>query len=337
MADETWLKNWVNESVVNNWTGLSTGALAENFEKKEWSYDVTELEGNEFRYDEDMADNADVILIYRNNDTFQKFRYDSEYEFINQWVKCYSVVFPYWSNVSNGWQLQDFINKYSWKKLVITDETVWNWSGINTEKLELNPLNVSDRENPEFKAQFDLFLSQIEKINEKCSEKWITDIVLVAFSWKKLEECLLLSHSGVCETSDGSLYFWDKLPENPLECKKVNEDAINFWVNKFPDKNVIVCKTSNCLGNSLFDIVNLDWTEIKWLDNVLVITDRHYKVLPKFQSIEIAWASFEPGLANFLWNDSYWKRITELRSYDSVDVLVNRVLDKYRNFRGWEK
>ena len=121
MADETWLKNWVNESVVNNWTGLSNGVLLENLEKKEWSYDVTELEGNEFRYDEDMADNADAILIYRNNDTFQKFRYDSEYEFITQWIKCYSVIFPYWSNVGNVWQLQNFINKYSWKKLVITD------------------------------------------------------------------------------------------------------------------------------------------------------------------------------------------------------------------------
>lgn len=337
MVDETWLKNWVNESVVYNWTGLSTGALAENFEKKEWSYDVTELEGNEFKYDENIADDADVILIYRDNSTFQKFRGRSKSNFINQWVKCYSVVFPYWSNVSNGWQLQDFINKYSWKKLVITDETVWNWSGINTEKLELNPLNVSDRENRLFKKQFNLFLSQIDKINEKCSEKWITDIVLVAFSWNNLDECLILSHSGVCETTDGNLYFWDKLSKNPLECKKINDDAVRFWINKFPDKKVIICKTGKYLGDSLFDIVNLDWTEIKWLDKALVITDRHYRVLPEFQSIEIAWASFEPGLANFLWDNSPLQKLDELRTSDSIDVLTNRVLDKYKNFIGWEK
>lgn len=334
MADETWLKKWGNESVVNNWTGLLKGALTENLEKKEWSYEVTKLDGNEFRYDEKMADEADIVFVYRDNGTFWNFR-KSPRSFISQWIKCYSVVFLYWSNVSNVWQLQDFINKYSWNKLIMTDETVWNWSGINTEKLELNPLNVSDRESPEFKKQFDLFLSQIEEINKKCTEKWIKDIVLAAFD-RRLKNCHLLGHSGVCEKEDGSFYFWINCPDRSSN-EETFKDAIRFWMNRFPGKRVIVGRTGDYDDDWNCDIINLDWTKIEWLDNALVITDRHHKVLPKLQSIEIAWASFEPGLANFLWEDSGLTRIKDLTLNDSCDVLVNRVLDKYRNFRDWEK
>lgn len=334
-----WQEWWIVENIRSD--------IAENLDNRETNeeakVDSTFLCDAKFEYDEKLADNADIILIYRDNFAYADIR-ETNFGWVFKNINIYNIVFNHslqW--VSNSDDLKNFIEKYENHCLIMTDYTISSRAGVDTKTMlvDLSKMNDTNDENYEkMNKQVNLFLSQIEQLKNLCEEKEIKKIYLVCHAGNPDHGCFnsyILHHGSLCESPSWDIYF--QTP-NILCVEEDISNIIRFWSNRFGDINIIPV---NFWRDTLW---NEKW-EVKDFDNALIIADAHAELYKsgkyKCPVVETYWAEFFSNgdrntFSKFLWE---WDQMTRVDRYWSESLgrmatettLPNRILDEYKLYK----
>lgn len=238
---------------------------------------------------------ADVVIIYRENDTYQKF-HDEMFDLVMHkygWNVVF-VTIPKNFNKDNLSEsdllfLKDILKKGDH---CITDNTISKWTWVETKKIE-DVLSEG-----EFKNLGWIFIRQAKSLEEGCIRNWIDEVYIISNTDRNGE--FLLEHWWLCQREDGSIYWveWNERPES-------YDDAKRFRKNLFPNMKVH------------FITWDQDWTISVNPHNFkssLLISDRHcYQPIKQFRNnwgkaISFAWITFEDWIEDFVKSNIwYWE------------------------------
>jgi hypothetical protein len=236
-----------------------------------------------------------VVIIYRENDTYQKF-HDKMVDLVMH-KYGWNVVFVTIPKVLNKDDLhesdllflKDILKRWDH---CITDNTISEWTWVETKKIE----DILSEE--EFEKLGWVFIQHAKSLRDGCIRNWINEVYIISNT--DLNGKFLLEHWWLCQREDGSIYSveWNEWPESYA-------DAERFRKNLFPDMKVHFIRWHQ------------NWTISDYphdFKGSLLISDRHcHKAIEHFRknwgkAISFAWISFEDWIEDFIESNIwYWE------------------------------
>lgn len=250
----------------------------------------------------EIQETADLILIYRDNNSYENMWKNLENIVKNKyWWNVYCIVFCETIQSLGDEEvavLRNIINTYP----CITDMTISKRTWIETHKID----DLLDKED-NIQQQRELgeehlneneikFLNTAKNIENYCIEKWIDTVYILSWGdrvqrWRGGPVPIsLLDHGWFCRRRDGTLYSL-KGDIHSDERKRHEKNAQRFWESMFKKLRVEIINDNIDAEEGLCDY------KAKW---TLAIGDRHHtRLLKKFkedgwQVISFAWRNFEP-------------------------------------------
>lgn len=244
---------------------------------------------------------ADLVLIYRDNNTYRDMANALGTSVSIHWWNVYCISIPQGTEEIRDDE-KNILKTILTTCNCMTDYTVEKWTWVDCKHFQ-------SRSNERDYINIQKFLWITKNLEKKFIEKWI-DTVCV---------CLpnIFDHWWMCQREDWSIYFanvtdrFDRLPEN--EKKKYLEDSKRFWQNIFPNSKVeFIEKNENLLRKNN-------------IDNTVVIADRHCDIYwYSWQKIFFAWYDFEPRgwIENFV-NDEDYKYVWSAGEALAESIMMN--------------
>ena len=264
--------------------------------------DDEELSRNLDKKIHEIQETADLILIYRDNNTYENMWKNLENIVKNKyWWNVYCIVFCETIQSLSDEEvavLRKIINTCP----CITDMTISKRTWIETHKID----DLLDKED-NIQQQQELgeehlneneieFLNTAKNIENYCIEKWIDTVYILSWGdrvqrWRGGSVPIsLLDHGWLCRRRDGTLYSL-KGDIHSDERKRHEKNAQRFWESMFKKLRVEIINDNMDAEEGLCDY------KAKW---TLAIGDRHHTLLLKkfkedgWQVISFAWCNFEP-------------------------------------------
>lgn len=338
---------------------ITESAIATAFsEQKEWGkellwsckrIDITPENAdsilNESLLQNEDIKSADLILVYRNNECYEKLNHDLE-SLLKDGKYRWKIVCIAIDKSIQKWDLsgshlsilKQLLNEYR----CITDHTVKEWT--NTYNTEI--YNIADNYgqpgdfNKVFKDKnkhwgvISHFTEQTQNIAEICDKNGIKNIYIV--NKTSGNDVFLLEHGWICQNEDGSYRIfgrvkvyntkeeyeeWVVIDEIfgstsvvrwSYEHEEIKRDAERYWINMFPNQEVV-----------FIDLDDLEWRKDEKVrsDQSLLIVDGHGEEVGEYfkNVIVYGWPHYYPNwwYEKFIhdWDIKLWLNAENILKY----------------------